>query len=426
VTGVFLRFRGAEPARRAALPGALVLLGALLAAPVSAQTQTAAPPKLTLRAALQLAEQRNPDLLAARQTRAISQAGVKIAGEIPNPVANFDVMRDTPHESLYFDQTLELGGKRKRRIELARQRVGVTEEQISDVARQVRFEVRGAYYALGLARGRTRLQQQRLALARRLAQIARERYTSGDVARLEVMQADLGVTRAQAAAQLARQQERIALGELNALLDEPGATDWSLVDRLNGPLPALSLQQLLQKAYEKNPRIAQFRRQELVQERQTALYRAERIPNLDLQFGADFNTPGPGGFSVGPRGHLGIALPFFTREQGQLAQSLAAERWIENELFAERRRVTGAVERSYLELDARQAEVDVYHTKLVPAAHELEKMSEESYRAGKANILAVLDAQRSVRQVEGEYLDSLFAAQQALGALEDAVGAPLE
>ena len=53
-------------------------------------------------------------------------------------------------------------------------------------------------------------------------------------------------------------------------------------------------------------------------------------------------------------------------------------------------------------------------------------MSEESYRAGKTDILSVLDAQRNVQDVERQYLQSLFALQSAYAALEETVGAPLQ
>ena len=52
-------------------------------------------------------------------------------------------------------------------------------------------------------------------------------------------------------------------------------------------------------------------------------------------------------------------------------------------------------------------------------------MAEESYKAGKANILTVIDAQRNAQDVEKTYLDSLFSLQSAFAGLEETVGAPL-
>jgi outer membrane protein TolC len=53
-------------------------------------------------------------------------------------------------------------------------------------------------------------------------------------------------------------------------------------------------------------------------------------------------------------------------------------------------------------------------------------MAEDSYRAGKANILTVLGAQHDVQQVQREYLASLLAVQSSFARLEEAVGTPLD
>ncbi len=91
----------------------------VFAAAPSAKAQT--PQPLTLGDALSRATRDNLDLRAARDQRAVSLAGVRAAKEIPNPTVSFAALRDTPHESLFVDQPIEIGGRRKQRIELARQ-----------------------------------------------------------------------------------------------------------------------------------------------------------------------------------------------------------------------------------------------------------------------------------------------------------------
>jgi len=95
-------------------------------------------------------------------------------------------------------------------------------------------------------------------------------------------------------------------------------------------------------------------------------------------------------------------------------------------LAAARRAADAKVESAYFELGARQTQVRVYRETILPSSQRLEEMAEESYRAGKANILTVLGAQRDVQQAERDYLDSLDAMQAAFAQLEEAVGAPLD
>jgi outer membrane protein, heavy metal efflux system len=383
--------------------------------------------RLTLAAALDRAERQNLDLAAARAQRAVAQAGVRVAGERPNPTAFFAATRDTPHESLFFDAPIELGSKRQRRIDVAKQEIGVTEMEIAALERQLRHEVRDAYFELAHARGATAQQADVLKLAQRLHDIAQARFQAGDIAQLEVTQADLEAARAQADLQVAQQEEKVALSDLNALLNEAPATDWDLGDVLSEPLPGeVTLDGLLVRAGASNAEIARINQEQKVQKSETALLKAERVPNLGVEFGVDFNSPGQGGYKEGARGQLSMDLPIFSRNQGEIAQSLASEQALDAELSAIRRANDAKVESAYFDLVARRTEVQVYHDSLLPASQKLEQMAEDSYQSGKANILMVLSAQQDVHQVQRQYLDSLLAVQSAFSALEEAVGTPLD
>jgi metal-dependent amidase/aminoacylase/carboxypeptidase family protein len=119
---------------------------------------------------------------------------------------------------------------------------------------------------------------------------------------------------------------------------------------------------------------------------------------------------------------------------GGVADNVIAP-WAEARLMA--RLVTPAAEvedllrrwiadRAALEFEARTAQVGIFRQTVVPAAQRLASMAEESYKAGKANILTVIDAQRNASQVQQEYLDSLLLAQQAYAELEEVVGGSLD
>jgi len=406
-------------------PNLLMLLPAILTlmatAPTNAQ-QT--PQKLTLASALDLAEKRNLDLAAARAERAVALAGVRIAGERPNPTASVAVLRDSPHESLFFDQPVELGSKRRRRIEFAQQEGILTETSISTLERQVRRSVRDAYFGLAHARGVAVERAGALKLAERLQEIARSRFNAGDIPQLEVTQAELEVARADADVQVAEQEEKVAQSDLNVLLNEPAAKDWDLGDALTSIPPQPALDEILSRAGMSNDEIARINQEQKVEQARKALLEADRIPNLGVEFGADFNAPHD--YRAGPRGQLAMELPLFSRNQGKIAQSEAIQRALDQELSAVQRGTNAQVSSAFLDLEARRTQARLYRDTILPASRHLEEMAEDSYRAGKANILTVLGAQRDVQQTERDYLDSLLAAQTAFTQLEEAVGAPLD
>jgi cobalt-zinc-cadmium efflux system outer membrane protein len=381
---------------------------------------------LTLAEALDRAQKQNLDLQAARAQRAVDLAGVRIAGQRPNPTVFFSVARDTPHESLFFDQPIDISGKRGKRIDLAKQESGLKESSITALERQVRREVRLTYFALAFARRLTAQKLEAAKLAVRLKEIAQARLESGDVAQLEVTQAELELSRANADAQVAKREEDIALSQLNVLLNAPASTSWDLASALDGLPQPLSLEALVGRATDSNAEITRLLQETKVEESRTSLLKAERIPNLGVEFGVDFNSPGQGGFHEGGRGQISMELPIFTRNQGQIAQSTATLRALERETVAKRRAIAGQVESAYYQLNAREAEVNLYKETLVPATKQLEVLAEESYKSGKANILTVLGAQRDVQHVESEYLNSLLAMQTSFANLEETTGAPLD
>ena len=413
------------PSRMLLLP---LLIGATIASPAWAQQ---APQRLSVAAAIDLAEKQNLDLVAARAQRGVALARVRIAGERPNPTLSFGAARDTPHETALIDQPLEIGPKRDRRIEVARQESALTEADISAIERQVRRSVRDAYFGLAHARAATAQQTDAVKLADRLHDIAKARFDAGDIPQLEVTQSELEAARAQANRQVAQQEEKVALSDLNTLLNEPAPTDWDLGDALSAFAAPPALEDLLARAGSSNAEIARVSQEEKIERSRKALLEAERTPNLGLQFGADLNAPGglginTGGYEVGARGQLSMELPIFSHNQGEIAQSIANARALDGALAAARRAADSKVESAYFDLEARQTQAQLYHQTILPSSQHLEEMAEESYRAGKANIMTVLGAQRDVQQAERDYLDSLLAVQSAFSQLEEAVGAPLD
>ena len=66
--------------------------------------------------------------------------------------------------------------------------------------------------------------------------------------------------------------------------------------------------------------------------------------------------------------------------------------------------------------------MDAYTARLVPTATDLESLAEESYRAGRSSVLAVFDAQRSLRDLNRDVLQAALDLQLAIADLEDLLG----
>jgi cobalt-zinc-cadmium efflux system outer membrane protein len=390
----------------------------------SMQTPASTARRLTLQEAFAIAERQNLDLAAERLHRAVSVAGITIAGQRPNPTVSAGATRDTPHESLFFDLPLELGGKRSTRITEAKQEVALTDIEIATLDREIRRQVRDAYYTAAQAKSELDQLGQLAELSQRLRDIANDRFNAGDVAQLEVMQADLELSRAGADRDVARQEMKVAFAKLNALLNAPANTEWDLVSPLETLPLEVTLPDVTARAEGSNYDLLHLAQELKVEQSKEKMYRAERFPEVTAEAGLDFNSPPD--FKAGGRAQLTVGVPIFYRYQGELQQSSANQHLIEAEIAAKRRQVAGDVEAAFAELNARITEVDLYQRTVIPAGRKLESLTEDSYRAGKTNILSVIEAQRTVRQNERDYRQSLLELQKAFSELEETVGVPLD
>ena len=406
----------------------MIALGTLCVCPAAwSQSQPPAAPverSITLQQALEMAARQNLDLMAARQRRAFALGGLHAARELPNPSVDYEVTRDAPHHILLFTQPLEIGGQRSHRTDVARQEQSLTDIEITGVERQVRRAVREAYFGVAGMRAETERRARVLELARRLHEIAQQRFQAGDIAQLEVNQAQLEVARGEVELRVARQQETVSQQRLSVLLNEPPDTIWKPLTPLQemGATPPEA--ELVARACQSNSELAHLTQELRVEQSRAGLLRAERVPDLNVTAGGVFDAPGE--FRAGAHGGLTMNLPIFSRNQGELEQSSAQQRYLEMQYAAVRRTVAGEVEAAYSEWEARKSEVELYRETLRPAAQRVEQQAEESYRAGKVNLLTVLDAQRSVQEIEKNYLESLSAMHNAFAALEEITGTSLD
>ncbi len=379
---------------------------------------------LDLRTALQVAQSSNLEIRAARQNRAVALAGITIAKAIPNPTISVSAARDTPHESLVFDQPLEIGGKRAKRTAVAREEQGATEIDISVLERNVRRRTREAFFRSVAAALQAEQSKASLDLTTKTRDIVQQRYDAGDVAQLEVIQADVEVARAEADSEMAQQARTSADVGLAALLNRKLDAELKLQGRLD-EIPAVpTVDAVIDAALHSNPDVQKFTQQYKVEQSRLDLARAMRIPNIDVQAGVDFNSPPD--FQAGGRGQIAMSVPLFYRGQGEVAQSSARLELLRLTLQSENVMVSSEAAAAYFDFVAKSNQAQRYSHNIVPQTVKLERMAQESYAAGKSNLLTLIDAQRKLADVRKAYIDSLFAAQSSFAALEEVVGAPLD
>jgi cobalt-zinc-cadmium efflux system outer membrane protein len=235
-----------------------------------------------------------------------------------------------------------------------------------------------------------------------------------------VLQADLGVTRAETDLELARSTRAAAQAGLNSVLNLPPQQALAVTGSLSDRPAAISYEQAVTLASSSNTDLLSLDRQIAVEERRLQLLRAERTPTPVFSISGLFNNPPD--FTVGPAAGVGLEIPLFSRNQGQIAASIATTSQLRGKRDATRRSVENAVYGTVARIDAQRRQLEAYQQRLVPTATNLEALAEESYRAGRTSVLGVLDAQRSLRDLTREALQAALDLQLSLADLEELLG----
>ncbi len=400
--------------------GAVVLGAVVLSAAASGGAQEA---PLTFQSAVDLAIANNLDLAAARRGRAVREAEVKTAGQHPNPDLVFETTKDTPHQMLSLDIPFE-PWKRSRRIDLAREELKLSDVDDTAAMQALRRSVRLTFSGLLAADEGATLAQSMVEVATRVREVAQARFEEGAAPRIEVMAADLGLARARADLELVRSARLAAQAELNGLLNRPPSRPLAVAGDLAEGAPLPPVEQVAARAAAGNAELLAAEREVAIEDRRLGLLKAERFPTPVFSAGAVFNAPGE--FDVGYRAGLSLAVPLFDRNQGQIAGSLALADQARMRRDALHRSVEAKAFAAHARALAQRAQVAAYRETLVPTATTIESLAEEGYRLGRSPVLAVLEAQRTLRDAKSEYLASLLSLQSALADLEDVLGGPIE
>ncbi len=386
---------------------------------------------LTLRQALALALLRNPQLAAFSWQVRAREAETLQAGLLPNPELGIEMENfagsgsfsgaGAAETTVTLSQLVELGGKRARRRSAASLEGRLAGWDFEAKRLDVVTDTAKAFIHVLAAQERLSQAEELTGLAERFFGTVSERVEAGKVSPVEQTRAQVPLSEAR----IARDRARIALNasrkELTALWGEDAAAFERAVGSLEeiAPVPAEArLAALLEPESRRRP----------LEDRGPAAQRPpgpgarQRHPRRD-PVRRRAQPPGDG------RQHLRrrpLHSPARFRPQpGGIAAARAARSQTRQEGRAARNRTRAALAAAYRELSASFGEVQTMKQKILPAATASFEATDLGYREGKFGFLAVLDAQRTLFDVKGRYLEALTAYHQARAEVERLIGAPL-
>ena len=386
-----------------------------------AQNAGAALPAVTLQTALAQAMERNPSLRAAQQAVAASEGAMIQSQARPNPELAFsqeDTRRATRSSSLQWNQPIEVGGKRAARMKVAEHGVELARAELDAARAALRADVRAAFVGLLAAQQRAQLNEKTLAIAAQARDAAAKRVIAGKAAPLEETKAQVAESSAQLALTQAQSGLRVARQQLALLWGGSGmAVGEAMGDMVQ--LPQLPPQdQLLQKV-EHSAQVIRAQ-QAYLQARSTAeLERAKRLPDPTVSVGIKrAEEAGRNQLLLG----VSIPLPILDSNRGNQLQALRLADKAEDELQAARQQAQSQLLQNYEHLQTSRAQTVQLQSKVLPGAQSAYEVAAKGFSLGKFSYLDVLDAQRTLAEASGLYLDQLVATHRAAADITRQLG----
>jgi len=382
----------------------------------------------------------NAELSAVRLDIERGRARVRQAGLRPNPTVDFEQttgrFTNSPGEretSVGFALPIELGGKRQRRIDLARVELEAAEAEIADKERRLANEVRVSYAESLAALRELQITEELSNVDVQTARIVEARVTEGDAAPLEHNLLRVEIDRIRARRALVEGRLQAALLKLKSITGTPLTEPLQLREELTAPVfaePSDSIEASVDIALRSRPDLKLARLIEEAARAGLRLARAQATPDVTA---FSKYTTNRSSFDNTPIGILrdqdkllsfgvSISIPVFNRNQGAKAEAELAI------LQAQRRRefteqlVRAEVQSAYRRYEASRSAIGTFEQGVLERSRQNITAVRGAYQVGAFRVTELLSEQRRFVDSQREFTETLAEYYRALADLQSAIG----
>lgn len=398
---------------------------------------------LTIDRLIELGISKRNDLLAARQRMVIAEGNLLQARLRPNPTLETEygsprfLGGETESEfSVGVSQTLELGGKRARRISLAEVEFSKVRAEVLALERQMAVEIRTAYSnALASARQLDVLEKL-ISADEELIRITEARLKEGDVAPLDLNMVRVESNRLKVQLVQTKSEFETQLLQLKTLTGTAIAENIKLAPQPDRP-PRFDTQltELTDYALKQRADLHAARLAEQSGEARISLARANGVPNLaaSVKYARskeiiDFPSSIGGGISNKENTlvfGVSVGIPIFNRNQGEIASATGEKVQATKQREFLESTIRRDVAVAYRKYRAAAEAFVIYSTQILPRAEENFSSVRAAYGFGEFSIFDVVNEQRRLTENITGYNQSLRDYYTALAELETAIGTAL-
>jgi len=308
--------------------------------------------------------------------------------------------------TLALSQTIELGGKRDRRIDVAQWQLRAVAVDYAIARADVLARTATRFIECARAQTVSQWAQRRLQWAEHSVQIAAKRAQVGAGADAEVMRLQIAAVRARIVLARAQSHQHQSYSELAALWGGE-QNDFDAVAARLDVLPAIETEQAWLTRLQSAPQLQRYATQERMLAAQQQLLATQAKPDVTLSLGVRRLEAGSDNDNANAL-VLGASMPLAFGARNQAAMAQARAQYDRNS--AEQQRATleqrAVLRNLYQQLQITRTEAQLLRSEALPKARQAYREFERGYQAGRFSTLELLTAQDEQLALEREAIDA--------------------
>lgn len=382
---------------------------------------------------LSLVGSKNLGYASQKYNVSMAEAAIRTANMFPDPQLEMETTNNGVNQNMGYvygaslGWTLELGGKRKARVNLARNQSELSKLLLQDFFRNLRADASLGYINALKSKALLEVQQDSYKNMKQLAKSDSIRYRLGTISHVTSKQSKLEAASLLNEVYQAESEEQQALTSLSVFLGDSKIMDREVTGDLNAFNRDFSIDDLILQALNERADLLAARQNTEVTKSLISLEKANRVIDLGISAGAERHTEAINEIAPSPTVNavkIGISIPlkFSNKRNAGVKIAEMASSQAEIEYKQTEQAIRAEVMQAYQQYVATQKQLRQFHNGMLAEAQIILEGIIYSYKRGESSILEVLNAQRTYNNVRKDYYQVLADNASALIELERKAG----
>jgi outer membrane protein TolC len=321
-------------------------------------------------------------------------------------------------------QTIPLTGKNRLQGKAAAAEAMAAFEALRRREIELAAKARAAFYRLAEAHQQLRIVDLNVELLRQFVNISRSKYEAGTKPQSDVLVAETDLSKLEESRYDVLRQLSDAQSLLNVLLNRPAQSPLPETEEMRFLTLDLEPDRLGALALGHRPELLMARKKIEAAQARVDVAKRQWIPDPEIRVEArQFNGEGFQEYDTG----IFFNFPWLNRKKykAAIAEAKEMKASAEHELEALQKETLGLVRDALKKVETFHHHVELFGGRIVPLAQQNVTATRLAYETDRTGFLNLIDAQRTLQEVESMYWHHLAEYLTGLAELEAAVGLDL-